>query len=585
MQTITNYIGIIGLLLAFFTACTEKKDLGSFEPLTPEFSIETNTINVGKEGGEYLINVESNLPWRARSNADWISFKSENALADGAFTFEVTRNRTTEPRVAEIIVWVTKEHEKTLQVVQAPSDPSDLATHYYVKTDGSETNSGLSWADAIPLQKALDEMVNGDVIHIAAGTYLPSKTISGGSAANTGDITFEIHSNVTLIGGYPADAADGAIANPQVNPTILSGNTPAGRVYHTVAITAPLQDGQQVVLEGLSIKHGRAAASGTGSISVSGVPFYRFYGGGLIIGRSTVDVINCEISDNESGLHAGGVYIAGGGTVRFDGSAIRNNRATTNSSNGGGIFIDASTVYFNNCEVSGNMTTGVGAGIYAFNATQPTYTYIYNTTVANNNNNANNVNETRRGGGFYAREHSVSVIVNSTFYGNTGGHGAGISLYGTATGASRMTIISSTITRNNAYNNGGGVEITANTTLNVFNTIISGNQAANGNDVYGNGSDLSYSVLGSRILDANGDDVPGQSFDAETMLGHLADNGGETKTSLLTASSPAATLGMTASALEALGATLTPAITPEVIASDQNGKSRTGKTAMGAAIP
>ncbi|HMR18976.1 MAG TPA: BACON domain-containing carbohydrate-binding protein, partial [Sphingobacterium sp.] len=568
MKTYINHrIGmLIILLLGVCFSCSKTNDLRSFDPQAPELSLKTNVVEATKEGGDFTVSIESNLPWRAKSDVDWITFSSENALGDGDIVFSIGRNRSADPRSAEITIWITKDYEKKIQVIQAPADPSDLITHYYVKTSGTEGNSGLSWAEPTTLDKALDEVVQGDVINIAAGTYTPTQTITGGSGSNAGDITFEIHSNISLIGGYSANATEGAIADPSSHETILSGNAPTGRVFHTVAITAPAQSGQKVVLKGLSIKHGQAAASGTGNISINGAPYYRFYAGGLIVARSVVDIIDCEISDNESRAHAGGVYVFSGATVRFERSAVINNKGTSTSSNGGGIFIEASTVYFNDCIVSGNTTTGVGAGIYSFHASQPTYTYIYNTTVAYNNNDIGNFSPTRRGGGFYAREHSVTVIVNSTFYGNIGGHGAGISLYGGTAAApapSKLDIINSTITGNNAFNNGGGIETGIHTTLSVYNSILSGNTAGNNNELHVGGGGVtgfSSSVRGTQLLDGNGGIISGQSFDFATMLGSLTDNGGHTQTVLLSPGSPATTLGMSVSQLQNLGNTYSPAI-------------------------
>lgn len=581
------------LLLGFCFSCSKLDDLGSFDPQTPDLSLATDVVEVTKDGGEYTINVTSNLPWRAKSNVDWITFSSENALGNGDIAFNITRNRTIDQRSAEITIWITKDYEKKIQVIQAPADLSDLVTDYYVKVSGTNDNSGLSWAEATTLAKALDEAIPGDVIHIAAGTYVPTMTITGGSASNAGDITFEIHSNIHMIGGYPTDAMDGAVSNPSLHETVLSGNAASGRVFHTVAITAPVQADQKVILEGLSIKHGQAAASGTGNISINGAPYYRFYGGGLIVARSVVDVIDCKISDNESAAHAGGVFVFSGATVRFERTEIINNKGTSTSSNGGGIFISAATVYFNECNISSNTTTGVGGGVYAFdvNNAEPTYTYMYNTTVAYNNNDIGNFNQTRRGGGFYARERSVTVIVNSTFYGNVGGHGAGISVYGGTAAApapTKMDIINSTVTGNNALGNGGAVEMGIHTTLNVRNSILSGNTAVTNNELHVTGggvTDFSSSVRGTQLLDENGGVVAGQSFDHTTMLGSLANNGGHTQTILLSSGSPAATLGMSTSQLESLGNTYTPVIPSEIMTNDQTGKSRSGSSAMGAAIP
>ncbi|PRD47377.1 BACON domain-containing protein [Sphingobacterium haloxyli] len=575
------------LLLGVCFSCSKIDDLGSFTPQEPAFSLETDAIEVSKEGGEFIINVESNLPWRAKSSADWISLSSENALATGEITFNAGRNRSTDQRTAEITVWITKDHEKKIRVIQAPAELSDLITHYYVKVSGTDENSGLSWDEATTLEKALDEVIPGDVIHIAAGTYTPTKTITGGNSSNEEDRTFEIHSNIGLIGGYPADATEGAVPDPTLHETVLSGNTSSGKVYHTVAITAPVQAGQKVVLQGLSIKFGQAANSGTGHITLNGAQYYRFYGGGVIVARSVVDIIDCEISENTTGFHAAGVFVFSGATVRFERSTIKENNGIHNGGNGGGVFNDAATVYFYDCEISSNTISGVGAGIYAFSSSEPTYTYIYNTTVAHNNNDVGNVSQTRRGGGIYGRERSVTIIVNSTFYGNTGGHGAGISLYGTAAAPSRMDIISSTVTGNQAFNNGGGVELTANTTLNIFNSIVSGNTASNGGDIFvGSGANPSFSssVRGNQLLDNNGAVIDAQTFDFGTMLGNFAKNGGYAETVILSAGSSAATSGMSADQLENLGNTYNPALSAEVITYDQNGKPRSS-AAMGATMP
>lgn len=574
------------LFVGLFLSCSKTEDLGSFVPKDPNMSFNSDMIEINKEGGEFTVAVESNLPWRAKANADWITLSAENSLGDGDIVFSVGRNRTVDQRIGEIKVWITKDYEKTIRVIQAPADLSDLVTHYYVKVSGSADNSGLSWSEATSLEKALDEVIPGDVIHIAAGTYTPTKTITGGSASNPGDVTFEIHSNIHIIGGYPADAGEGATSDPATNETILSGNTPTGKAFHTVAITAPVVANQKVILEGLSIKYGHAATSGTGNIMLNGAPYHRFYGGGLIVAKSVVDIIDCEISDNSTDFAAAGVFVFSEAQVHFIRSVVKNNNNTRNGGNGGGIYNEGATVILENSAVTGNTISGVGAGIYAFSSTQPTYTYVYNSTIANNNNDAAGLSQTRRGGGFYGRERSVSVIVNSTFYENTGGNGAGISLYGTAAAPSRMDIINSTVTRNNGLTNGGGIEFTANTTMNVHNSIVSGNTAPNGPDVFeGGAASFAYSVKGAQILNESGAVIVGQSFDFESMLGSLTDNGGYTPTALLSAGSPAATLGMSVGQLENLAQTFNPVIPQELITKDQTGKSRNGKTAMGAAIP
>jgi hypothetical protein len=98
------------------------------------------------------------------------------------------------------------------------------ATDYYVKTTGKASNSGLSWAESTILDKAIKISESGDVIHIAAGIYHPTRTIEGGNSADVRDRTFEISKNISLIGGYPANASAGSVSNPNLYETIFDGD-------------------------------------------------------------------------------------------------------------------------------------------------------------------------------------------------------------------------------------------------------------------------------------------------------------------------------------------------------------------------
>ncbi len=312
MNKILKHTGLLlflSIFLALMNACSENLDIASFDPETPEYSLEGGDVSVPKEGGDFTVNVKSNLPWRAKTSTDWITMKSESGMGgDGTFTFTAGRNRTVDERIGEIIVWVTDDEQKSIKIIQAPSEVSDLVNHYYVKTTGTDANDGLSWATPTTLSNAIDMMAPGDYIHIAAGTYIPTNKVSGGS--QDADITFEIHSNVTIIGGYPANAAEGAVSDPENNETILSGDK---KYYHTVTVTAPVESGNKVTIQNLSIKNGLAGASTAGTININGAVYRRSYAGGMMIGKSVVDVIGCKISENESQQHAAGIYVFAGG--------------------------------------------------------------------------------------------------------------------------------------------------------------------------------------------------------------------------------------------------------------------------------
>ncbi|MDD4728451.1 MAG: hypothetical protein PHN55_06840 [Dysgonamonadaceae bacterium] len=454
----------------------------------------------------------------------------------------------------------------------------DREPHIFVKTTGADYNDGSTWGKATTLSKALEIMEEGDEIHIAAGTYLPTNMVTGGEKDR--DVTFEINKNVTLIGGYPADASDGAVAS-KANETILSGDK---KFYHTVTVSAPVEEGQKVTLKNLSIKDGLAGPADEGIVSVNGVNYNRSIGGGLSIGTSVVDVIDCIISDNESGQHVGGVYVHNDALAKFIDTDIIDNKALGSSVTNCGGILNAATTYLIGCNVLDNASNGVCGGIYNFDkendgAIGPKL-YIYNTTVAGNSAAAG----WSGGGGLYAREGSHTEIVNSTFYNNEAQHGGGIRVY-TASGLnpSSVDIISSTFYKNNGRGNGGALETQPGTTVRVYNTIMAGNTSPNGADILlsDGTTTFSYVTLGDKILDKDGNEVDGQTFDHTSMISSMATNG----TCMITGSSPAATLGMNSTLLQSLGNSLIPPVNNDIITKDQLGVSRSGKTVMGAVVP
>src|SRR5690606_27126215 len=159
-------------------------------------------------------------------------------------------------------------------------------------------------------------------------------TITGGDSSDPGDITFEINKNITLIGGYPANAAGkAAAADPAVHKTILSGKLASGESYHVVTVSAPKVVDQKVVLDGRVITGGNASTAGT-SASIDGTAFRRDYGGGMTIGGALVEINNCEIIENRSEKFVAGLFIFGDASVTIKNSKINKN---ISKSNGAGI--------------------------------------------------------------------------------------------------------------------------------------------------------------------------------------------------------------------------------------------------------
>ena len=565
----------LSILLVFSISCSKDEPV---EPIIPVFSLDKQEIIVPKDGGSFTVKVTSNIQWSATSADQWVTLQSEGAAGTADLKFTVSKNDKDEKRTGEITVSFKDEGTKKIKVIQ-DATPAEKGPDLYVKATGKDSDNGFSWKTATTLSNALKIMEAGDNIHIAAGTYIPTKKITGGDKDR--DFTFEINKNVTLIGGYPADAAVGAVADKS-NKTILSGDE---KFYHTVTITAPVIAGKKVTIKNLSITKGLAGVTADGILEINEGKFDRSFGGGFSIGVSLVDVIDCTISENKSERFAAGVYVHSNAIVNFKNTDIINNKTINEGGNCGGLH-NAATSYLTDCNILDNSATGVAGGIYNYHPDkEPVSLYLYNCTVARNTNRGSNAHGVA-GGGMYARENSYTRIVNSTFFRNVAYNGGAILIYGAAGKTSTADIINSTFYDNSAEERAGGIMNQANTFLNIHNSILTGNTARVDDNFITQSpatTKFSYVVIGDLVLNSTGGDT-GKTF-TPNMISALADNGGRTKTCMITASSPAATLGMTSALLQTLGSGFTPPIAADIITKDQAGVSRSGKTAMGAVVP
>lgn len=342
------------------------------------------------------------------------------------------------------------------------------AAGIYVKASGSAGNSGESWDAATTLDAALAKADAGDVIYVAAGSYVPAVRLTNGTRDN--EITFEIKKNFTVMGGFPASATGTDLSgyNPGENVTTFNGTSTA---YHVVTVTAPVVEGRRVVLKGITITKGKAAGSYT--TTVNGTAFKSNQGGNVSVGLSAVDFVGCTISSGAA-TYGGGVYLYPGADALFEDCTISSNTATSNCA---GIYNSSASLTANRCAFTQNVATQVAGAIMSIGtaAAGTAVSKIYNSYFTGNDSNTGN--------GIYAREFSKSTFVNSTFSGNkmtktsTRGGGA-VALHGTTTGACVVNMISCTVTDNYSKKYGGGVYLDDEySKLYAYNCIFCGNNA------------------------------------------------------------------------------------------------------------
>ncbi|MVZ67378.1 hypothetical protein GQF61_16105 [Sphingobacterium sp. DK4209] len=572
---------LVLLILAAFASC-QKIDIKSFDAQAGEIAFDKSSLDAGNQLDTLEIALQSNLPYRLKTASNWITFVKANGLASDKVQIIVARNRELVDRTGIVEAYITDQVKTSLTIVQKAGEVSSETKHLYVKATATASTDGLSWEKATSLDQALKDAENGDVIHVAAGVYRPTVTLTGGSQA--GDITFEIAQNIKLIGGYPSQASTGATADPINNKTELNGDDKA---IHVLTILAPKTPGQKVEIDGFTLTKGKAG--GTGTVPSNGLNISRQHGAGLLIAGSVVELKNMRITDNSSANHNPGVYLTAAADVIIRNSTISNNYCTIASSNGGGIWNDGSRLQLIDSEIVGNRIGGVGAGLYSLNTSVESVNILYNVTIANNVAGMFGANSV--GGGIYAREKSQFYLINSTIHSNRAGgngFGGGIAMYG----ASQMNLINSTVTANqggmnNAGSGGSAIQnaSAANNSLFIYNSIIAGNVSTGSPELGGNAF-ASYSIksstLGTQVYDYDGK-LGTKTFDPQASFGTVGNHGAYGETVPLKGASAATTDGMTTLQLQILGVNLS-AINADYLLIDQKNVSRNGKAIMGADI-
>ncbi len=101
------------------------------------------------------------------------------------------------------------------------------SSYYYVKKVAEGNGTGSSWKNAMSgddFAFALPFAAGGTKFYFAEGVYNPIYDAKGEKTEKSTSLCYRINSNVTFVGGYPANAQIGATADPENHPTIFSGD-------------------------------------------------------------------------------------------------------------------------------------------------------------------------------------------------------------------------------------------------------------------------------------------------------------------------------------------------------------------------
>ncbi|HLO42160.1 MAG TPA: right-handed parallel beta-helix repeat-containing protein, partial [Phycisphaerales bacterium] len=284
---------------------------------------------------------------------------------------------------------------------------------------------GASWLTAFrDLQTPLKQsaLTGGDWCEIwcAEHTYTP--------AATDRSISFQIPSGLRLFGGFAGDESSTEDrGDPWSHPTVLSGNVGAtnsslDNSYHVVRASGA---SASTLVDGFSIVSGRADQAGgqnTGGgalINLSSLQFRKcrfrnnysvFYGAGVFADAGSPSFVNCEFYGNWAENASGGaIYQKFGGPLRIAGTRFVQNQA---GDEGGAVMLFNAAGTVAGSFFTGNVSDFGGGGAIrcgggdGFDVTISDCTLYYNRSLQS------------KGGGVYVSYGADANIHNSILWAN-----------------------------------------------------------------------------------------------------------------------------------------------------------------------
>ncbi len=202
------------------------------------YEVPVPVITSVKESGDYIV-VTGSIDTMAVATIELFYTEQTDQTAtelvssfsteeDGSFEYRITKNKYQGRRSVGFTATATYDNKITSdlsKVTYLKEKEIDLTLlNYYVKENG--TGDGSSWDKAMSPQSfayTLPRVGDGVTFYVAEGTYYPEYDYNM-NRANGKDATFTVNSDVTIKGGYPANAKTGSVSDPKNHPTVFSGD-------------------------------------------------------------------------------------------------------------------------------------------------------------------------------------------------------------------------------------------------------------------------------------------------------------------------------------------------------------------------
>jgi hypothetical protein len=351
--------------------------------------------------------------------------------------------------------------------------------HWFVKIGGNNSASGNSWDNAkADLAAVLLSAAVGDSIHVAAGTYYPTRDkLNNTLPVDLRDYCFTLNQGVKMIGGYPTSASGSTLQtslqvlrDPAVNQTILSGN---------IGTLDSLDNCYHVVW----------CASGAAGTSV--------------IDGFTITLGYSNGASAQNYNKGGGIYANGGKLTVTNSLLLRNYANIISGAYGGGIYSNACILSIVSTTLISNYSYTEGSAISAYSGSLS----IKSSTIMNSRNTVISA--------VYTESSNVLLIDNSTFWNNVHED-----LYINSTSSVVPIISNSTLEK---INDVSTISPSINNTI-CKTVTVSASSPTYRYSIFNSGSTATY-------YDGSGVSTTGLAAIANWLF-TPADNGGPTKTCL-----------------------------------------------------
>lgn len=318
---LTNFFIVRALTLtAFFLAiCSCKPEVLEEEHLLSIVSPSEETVTIPAEGGEFTIEIRSNLSWSVSAMSDgaavkWITFDKSKGTADAVVTATVSKGTVEERSATVFIRSLDEKLEKSITVLQGASDGPPEAEGYsfpaydiFENVSDSDLTLGLKNAvlegAGCIFEKGASLTMGGATSTVTLNSpnyYQINARFDGWGADDASEIVMKIPSKEALAGDYRMFW--GWTSSTESSWSIAVGNN--GTDYVETGITLSMSSGSRFNRDVFFTIPQSAAVPAGGTLyirlklqSTLGADDYVQFCTGFLLTKATVEGAELPITD------------------------------------------------------------------------------------------------------------------------------------------------------------------------------------------------------------------------------------------------------------------------------------------------